>query len=111
MKSSEDRKRKILRAYSREYMLSYPVENKIANAEDKALTQLNAIDKQRCKDCKEEKLNTVAKHFKKYNKTLKSRIDEGKLSNIIHESLGEDCYGYCDNLAREIAKGKEDWLK
>ncbi len=37
----------------------------------KALVLLKALDKQKCVDCKEEKLNIVAKYFKNYNQRLK----------------------------------------
>lgn len=49
-----------------------------------------------CENCKEEKLNTVAKYFKKYNRSLKPRISEGKLANIILENNGRDYCRACD---------------
>ena len=82
MKSSEDRKKKILCEFKGLWTGKCWIEKCCYKPEcDKALTQLNAVDK--------------------------PRIDKGKLFKIINTYKGNLKMG----LAKEIAKRKEEWLR
>lgn len=71
-------------------------------------------DEQKCKNCKEEKLNIVAEYFKKYNKTLnKPRIDKKKLLKLIRD-IGAPVglpLSLSEELVKIIVKRKKEWLK
>ena len=134
MISSEDRKRKILCEFKGLWTGKCWIEKCCYKSEcDKALTQLNAHDKPRiicpvCNGKKEWYCKTAECMYpcQDCNETGyidKPKIDEEKLANMILDNDDRDYCRACDpafckppckairNLAHEIAKRKEEWLR